>query len=70
MLHKNGVRPVVAVVGIDIGKNNFHVVAHDKSGAIVLRQKCAARSRAASPTCPRALSAWRPVSALITSLAG
>ena len=36
MLHKNG---VVAVVGIDIGKNNFHVVAHDKSGAIVLRQK-------------------------------
>ena len=39
MLHKNGVGPVVAVVGIDIGKNNFHVVAHDKSGAIVLRQK-------------------------------
>lgn len=30
MLHKNGVRPVVAVVGIDIGKNNFHIVAHDK----------------------------------------
>jgi transposase len=38
MLHKNGIR-LVAVVGIDIGKNNFHVVAHDKSGAIVLRQK-------------------------------
>jgi len=26
----------IAVVGIDIGKNSFHVV--DKSGAIVLRQ--------------------------------
>ena len=38
MLHKNGIR-LVAVVGIDIGKNSFHVVAHDKSGAIVLRQK-------------------------------
>lgn len=29
----------IAVVGIDIGKNTFHVVAHDKRGAIVLRQK-------------------------------
>ena len=29
----------IAVVGIDIGKNTFHVVAHNKSGAIVLRQK-------------------------------
>ena len=29
----------VAVVGIDIGKNSFHVVGHDERGAIVLRQK-------------------------------
>jgi hypothetical protein len=29
----------VAVIGIDIGKNSFHVVGHDKRGAIVLRQK-------------------------------
>jgi hypothetical protein len=27
------------VVGIDIGKNSFHVVGHDERGAIVLRQK-------------------------------
>jgi transposase len=27
------------VIGIDIGKNSFHVVGHDKRGAIVLRQK-------------------------------
>jgi transposase len=29
----------IAVVGIDIGKNSFHVVGHDSRGAIVLRQK-------------------------------
>ena len=28
-----------AVIGIDIGKNSFHVVGHDARGAIVLRQK-------------------------------
>src|SRR5215471_3118892 len=30
---------VSAVIGIDIGKNAFHVVGLDGSGAIVLRQK-------------------------------
>jgi transposase len=29
----------ISVVGIDIGKNSFHVVGHDERGAIVLRQK-------------------------------
>ena len=29
----------IAGVGIDIGKNSFHVVGHDKRGATVLRQK-------------------------------
>jgi transposase len=29
----------IAVVGIDIGKNSFHVVGHNQRGAIVLRQK-------------------------------
>src|ERR1044071_5689132 len=29
----------IAVVGIDIGKNSFHIVGHDEHGAIVLRQK-------------------------------
>jgi transposase len=27
------------VIGIDLGKNSFHVVGHDARGAIVLRQK-------------------------------
>ena len=30
---------VIAVIGIDIGKNSFHVVGLDGRGAIVLRQK-------------------------------
>jgi transposase len=29
----------IAVIGIDIGKNTFHIVGLDKRGAIVLRQK-------------------------------
>jgi transposase len=33
------IRSTVAVIGIDIGKNSFHVVGLDGDGAIVLRQK-------------------------------
>ena len=29
----------IAAIGIDIGKNSFHIVGHDQRGAIVLRQK-------------------------------
>src|ERR1700676_453384 len=29
----------IAVIGIDIGKNSFHVVGHNERGAIMLRQK-------------------------------
>jgi transposase len=29
----------VAVIGVDIGKNSFHVVGQDRRGAMVLRQK-------------------------------
>ncbi len=29
----------IVVIGIDIGKNSFHIVGHDERGAIVLRQK-------------------------------
>ena len=31
--------PAIATVGIDIGKNSFHIVGLDSRGAIVLRQK-------------------------------
>ena len=30
---------MIAVIGIDIGKNSFHAVGHDERGAIALRQK-------------------------------
>ena len=33
------VSTAIAVIGIDLGKNSFHVVGHDARGAIVLRQK-------------------------------
>jgi hypothetical protein len=29
----------VAAIGIDIGKNSFHIVGQDRRGALVLRQK-------------------------------
>src|SRR6516165_2175763 len=29
-----------AVIGIDIGKNSFHIVGQNQRGAVVLRQKC------------------------------
>jgi transposase len=29
----------IAVIGIDVGKNSFHLVGQDRRGAIVLRQK-------------------------------
>jgi transposase len=29
----------IAVIGVDIGKNSFHVRGHDARGTIVLRQK-------------------------------
>jgi transposase len=32
-------KSAIAVIGIDIGKNSFHVVGLDGRGAIVLRQK-------------------------------
>ena len=44
----------IAVVGIDIGKNSFHVVGHDERGAIVLRQKWSrgqVEARFANPLC-------------------
>ena len=30
---------VIAVIGVDIGRNSFYVVGLDRRGAIVLRQK-------------------------------
>jgi hypothetical protein len=45
----------IAVAGIDIGKNSFHVMGLDQRGAIVLRQWWSrGRWKRGSPTCCRA----------------
>ena len=42
----------IAVIGIDIGKNWFHLVGHDKRGAICCgRNGRAARWKRDLPTC-------------------
>jgi hypothetical protein len=37
----------IAVIGIDIGKNSFHVVGHDARGAIISPFRCAGPTPAA-----------------------
>jgi len=45
----------IETIGIDIGKNSFHIVGHDERGAIVLRQRWpVVRWKHGSPTYRRA----------------
>ena len=44
----------IAVIGVDIGKNSFHIVGHDQRGAIVLRQKWSRGQVEARLACRRA----------------
>jgi transposase len=37
--HVKETNSAIAVIGIDIGKNSFHIVGQDQRGSIVLRQK-------------------------------
>jgi transposase len=60
----------VAVIGIDIGKNSFHVVGLDGDGAIVLRQKWSrGQVEARLANAPLCLIGMEPVSVRITSAA-
>ena len=44
----------IAVIGIDIGKNSFHLVGQDRRGSIVLRQKWSrGQVERGSPICDR-----------------
>ncbi len=43
--HAAGIEWGYGLIGIDIGKNSFHVVGLDQRGAIVLRQKWSRRYR-------------------------
>ena len=51
----------IAVIGIDIGKNSFHVAGRNKLGSIVLRQKWSRgqiEARLANPPCLIGMEAW------------
>jgi hypothetical protein len=53
----------VATLGIDIGKNTFHLVGFDRKGAVVLRQKLSrSQVEARLANIRPASSAWRRVS--------
>jgi hypothetical protein len=43
MPHDTSRLEAIATIGIDIGKNTFHLVGLDRNGAIVLRQKLSRR---------------------------
>jgi hypothetical protein len=59
-----------AVIGIDIGKNSFHIIGQNRRGTTVLRQKWSrGQVQADSPICRRVELAWRHASARITSVA-
>ena len=60
----------VATMGIDIGKNAFHVVGLDRRGAIVLRQRWSrGLVQARLANMPPCLSGWRRALAPITGAA-
>ena len=60
----------IAVVGIDIGKNSFHIVGLDQRGAIVLRQKLSrGQMDARLANMPPCLIGMEPASARIISVA-
>ena len=57
---------IVTVIGIDIGKNTFHLVGLGERGAIVLRQKLSrGQVSVRLANVPPCLVAWRPASAPI-----
>ena len=60
----------VATIGLDIGKNTFHLVGLDNRGAIAMRIKVSRNQLVRRlVNLPPAFSAWRPALARITSRA-
>jgi transposase len=55
----------ITVIGIDIGKNTFHIVGLDQRGAVVLRQKCHAASETRLANMSRCLIGMEAASARI-----
>jgi hypothetical protein len=55
--------PIVVTMGIDIGKNSFHVIGLDNRGEIVLRQRALdkrASGRCRRRTCATHMAGPRP----------
>ena len=51
-------KDTVAVLGIDIGKNTFHLVGLNKRGAIILRQKLCTDTARSQTRQPAPLPRW------------
>jgi hypothetical protein len=57
----------VATLGVDIGKNTFHLVGLDKRGAIVVRERLSrTQVEVRLANMAPSWSAWRPASVPIT----
>ena len=56
MSHKSA-PPTVSTIGIDLGKNSFHLIGLDQRGAIVWQLKC---SRAQLERRLANIPCWRP----------
>jgi transposase len=60
----------IATLGVDIGKNTFHLVGLDKRGAIVLRERLSrAQIEVRLANLAPCLLAWRPAWGRITWVA-
>ena len=59
---------IITTIGIDLGKNTFHLIGFDRRGAIILQQKVSRgqlrRSAASTATARTSLTATRGWSAL------
>lgn len=64
--HEDGAAPAPTVIGIDIGKEIFHLVGFSAEGKVVYRRKIK-RLALADTCCRRASSGWRSVSAPTSS---
>ena len=49
MSHKSA-PPAISTIGIDLGKNSFHLIGLDQRWAIVLQLKCSRAQLDGSPT--------------------
>jgi hypothetical protein len=58
----------IAILGIDLGKNNCSLVGLDGRGAVVKRRRMRRASLASPKVCRLASSRWRPAAAPIISV--